>query len=92
VTKQGIHVKPNIRQKFPLDINLTKGYIINMKTYSVYLSYLTFNKGYRTKSISFKDIVASDIISAGEIAKEKASKKVKNNLMPCEISMIWYNV
>jgi hypothetical protein len=63
-----------------------------MKTYSVYLSYLTNTKGrYRLRSISFNDILANDIISAGDIAKARANAQIKNNINPIEVSMIWAN-
>jgi hypothetical protein len=66
-----------------------------MKTYSVYLSYTTCSKQiakYTLRSISFKDIVATSIVDACNIAIQRASLIIKNNVMPLEISMAWYNV
>lgn len=63
-----------------------------MKTYSVYLSYQTHcGRRYKLNSIAFKNIIANDIIAAGIVAISKAADKIKNNITPIEINMIWVN-
>jgi hypothetical protein len=65
-----------------------------MKTYSVYLTYLTCSRNgrYRNGSISYKDIQANDSSSAIEIAFNRASSVVKNNVTPIQVSMFWSNI
>lgn len=63
-----------------------------MKEYSVYLTYQvgTRNGRYLSNSISYKDILANDLLSACEIAKTKASSKIKH-LISMDVSMCWMN-